>query len=100
MSHQDIDSSTIDIADPPIPGLDTRYRPGSQQVWDWIAASNGYRPTPEAIGNDWLIADVAHYAAIWGARKMLQECRHWVGREVGPPAAEDMWQDLRVKSQI
>lgn len=100
MAPEPVSSFSIDIADPPHPGLDPRYRPSLDTLHEWMSDSNNYRPAPTAIGNDWLMEDVAHFAAIWGAKKMLQECRHWVSREVDPPCAETMWQDLHDKFTI
>lgn len=87
---------TIDLSDPPL-GLDGRYRPTLEQIFSWGSASDDYRPTPDAIGNDWYWQDVAHFASVWGANKMLDECRHWISREVDPATAAEMWEDLRSK---
>lgn len=97
MTDDALGSFSIDISGPPPPGLPIRYRPNMSTLQEWIASSNSFRPSPRAIGNDWLVDDVAHYAAVWGAKRMLQECRHWVSREVDPPCAELMWQDIQGK---
>lgn len=100
MSNNDSKQFTIEITPPPPPGLDIRYRPSLDTVHEWTGSSNSYRPNPVAIGNDWLMEDIAHYAAVWGASKMLDECRHWISREVDPSVGEEMWQDLRIKFTI
>lgn len=98
MSSNDIQFLAVDLSDPPL-GLDGRYRPALEQIFRWGAASDDYRPTSDAVGNDWHWQDVAHFSAVWAANKMLNECRHWISREVDPATASEMWEDLHSKSQ-